>query len=377
MAVTPQTNIRILKTPFEIDNKNQLTFSSENAQKTYFLSLPYIEEDNCTYQRKDNVIRFPAHIDNILEYNYVMYQNEAYTDKWFYAFISKMEYVNNNLTLISIVTDTFQTWQFDIIYKKMFVEREHVSDDTVGLHTVPEGLETGEYIIESVEHDTSLNDLVYIIQTLKSTTGANLLATNYGGIYLAGGAYICQDITVFINIIQALSQYDNAIFGAYVIPSSMITNTSQDTKYSGQASPNTITKSFYKPTSINGYTPKNNKLLTMPYCFMNVSNNNGSANSLRYEDFHDTNGQFSFLIKGVPVPGGSIKCIPLNYGNPSIQNEEEGLIAGKFPTLSWSEDLYTNWLTQNGVNLSVGISKEILGTSAGNADLSLRRKNCK
>ena len=69
MAVTPQTNIRLLKTPFEIDNKNQLTFASENAQKTYFLSLPYIEEDNCTYQRKDNVIRFPAHIDKIILIN--------------------------------------------------------------------------------------------------------------------------------------------------------------------------------------------------------------------------------------------------------------------------------------------------------------------
>ena len=56
------------------------------------------------------------------------------------------------------------------------------------------------------------------------------------------------------------------------------------------------------------------------------------------------------------------------------QNEEEGIMAGKFPTLSWSEDLYTNWLTQNGVNLSVGISKEVLGTSAGKSDLGLGEK---
>ena len=139
----------------------------------------------------------------------------------------------------------------------MFVEREHVSNDAVGLHTVPEGLETGEYIIDSVEHDTSLNDLVYIIQTLKSTTGEDLLATNYGGIYLAGGAYICPNISVFINTIQGLSAYENVILGAYVIPSSIITNTSQDLKYSGQASPNTITKTFNKPTSLNGYIPKN------------------------------------------------------------------------------------------------------------------------
>lgn len=185
MAIQPDTNIRLLKTPFEIDENNQLTFTNATAQETYFKSLPYIEEEECYYQRKDNIIRFPAHIDSILEYNYVMYQNDNYSNKWFYAFITNMEYLNDNTTLITIDTDCFQTWQFDIIYKRSFVEREHVNNDTVGLHTIPEGLETGEYIIDSVDHDTSLNSLVYIIQTMKSTTGEDLLATNYGGIYLA------------------------------------------------------------------------------------------------------------------------------------------------------------------------------------------------
>lgn len=374
MAVTPDTEIRLLKTPFEIDENNQLTFASESAQKTYFLSLPYLKEDNCTYQRKDNVIRFPAHIDSILDYNYVMYQNEHYTNKWFYAFITKMDYVNDNLTLITIETDVFQTWQFDIIYKKSFVEREHVNNDTAGAHTIPEGLETGDYIVDASEYDTSLDTLAYIIQSMKSTTGTDFYATNYGGVYLAGGAYICPDATTFVNIIQALAAYENAVFGAYVVPNIIVDNTSGTLNYSGQSSPHTYTKSFSKPTSLNGYTPVNKKLLTFPYCFMNISNNNGSCNSLRYENFHLSSGTFSFSIKGVPVPGGSIKCVPVNYGNSSLNNEEEGIMAGKFPTLSWSQDLYTNWLTQNGVNLSVGLSKEVLGTTAGNADLSLGEK---
>lgn len=167
MAITPNTDIRLLKTPFEIDNRNQLTFANVGAQTSYFLSLPHLEEDNCSYQRKDNVIRFPAHIDNIINYNYVMYKNENYTNKWFYAFITNMEYLNDNVTLISIATDCFQTWQFDIVYKKMFVEREHVSNDEIGLHTVPEGLETGEYICNSHYKDTTMDsyatDLCFIM----------------------------------------------------------------------------------------------------------------------------------------------------------------------------------------------------------------------
>lgn len=169
MAITPNSTIRLLKTPFEIDNKNQLTFASKGAQTNYFLSLPYLEEEHCTYQRKNNVIRFPDHVDDLLYYNYVMYKNEASSNKWFYAYITNLEYVNDNMTLISIEQDSFQTWQFDIIYKKMFVEREHVNNDTVGLHTVPEGLETGDYIIDSVEFDTSLNNVYYVIQSLYDT----------------------------------------------------------------------------------------------------------------------------------------------------------------------------------------------------------------
>lgn len=185
MAITPQTDIRLLKVPFELDNKNQLTFANVQAQTNYFLSVPYIQEDNCSYQRKDNIIRFPAHVDTILNYNYVMYKNEAYTNKWFYAFITNMKYVNNNMTEISIETDVFQTWQFDVVYKKMFVEREHVSNDTRGLHTVPENLETGEYI-QNLLSTYDMGDAMFMVQVNKfyhiSSTPALILM---GGIPMA------------------------------------------------------------------------------------------------------------------------------------------------------------------------------------------------
>lgn len=52
-------------------------------------------------------------------------------NKWFYAFITNMTYVNDNRTDITITTDVFQTWQFDINFKESFIEREMiaVSDD--------------------------------------------------------------------------------------------------------------------------------------------------------------------------------------------------------------------------------------------------------
>lgn len=132
MAISPQTDIRLIKCPLTLSNKNQITFSNLQAQEQYFLSLPYTEDINASYQRKDNVIRFNRHIDNIITYDYCMYKNENYSNKWFYAFITGMRYINDNLTEISIATDVFQTWQFDLIYKQSFIEREIVptADDT-------------------------------------------------------------------------------------------------------------------------------------------------------------------------------------------------------------------------------------------------------
>mgnify|MGYP003571540316 CR=1 FL=1 len=131
MAISPQTELKLLKVPILMNNKNQITFASKEAQYNYFNSLPKLEIDNISYQRKDSVIRYPGHIDDLLEYNYCMYQNENYSDKWFYAFITNMEYINDNMTLISITTDVFQTWQFDFTFKQSFVEREmiNVADD--------------------------------------------------------------------------------------------------------------------------------------------------------------------------------------------------------------------------------------------------------
>lgn len=131
MAIQPDTNLYLLKCPLELSNKHQLTFTNKNQQFKYFSNLENLEINRISYQRKDSVIRYPAHIDSLLEYNYCMYQNDNYSNKWFYAFIVNMEYVNDSMTNIYIKTDVFQTWQFDLIYKQSFIEREmiNVSED--------------------------------------------------------------------------------------------------------------------------------------------------------------------------------------------------------------------------------------------------------
>lgn len=101
--------------------------------------------------------------------------------------------------------------------------------------------------------------------------------------------------------------------------------------------------------NINGYIPKNNKLFTFPYNCLQIDNNNGTSAIYKYEDFSTNN--VNFTIKGVISIGTSIKLIPKNYQNIS-ENNNESLIAGKFPTCNWFSDAFTNWITQNSININ-------------------------
>lgn len=103
------------------------------------------------------------------------------------------------MTEVKIETDVFQTWQFDFTYLKSFIERKHVTDDVVGKHTIPETLETGEYLVNSY-NKYDMGDNYIVAQVTKFTDNTEKLVTDYGGIPMSGGAYICDSPRCFCSI---------------------------------------------------------------------------------------------------------------------------------------------------------------------------------
>lgn len=372
ITITPQGDITLVRTALENDYKNTFTFSSLANQTSYFdgLTGKVIAGTDFTYMKKDGKIRVGLPIDTIINYNYLYYVNTGFTTKRYYCFIIRMEYVNENCTDIYIETDVFQTWYFDIVWNRCFVEREHVNNDSVGANTYPESLETGEYVGNGgTIYNTDMQDYVYLIQVSTWAGGSSAPdATNVGGIPQAGGFYICDSLTVLITIIAQfpLAGRAEAIQNVYVVPR-FTTNIGTPITYNqwnGTNTPSIINDSVAMPTTLNGYTPRNKKLLCFPYQYITLFNNNGTANNLRYELFSNTNHEATFSIAGVPSMGGSIVCRPTNYNGHAVNHEEE-IYAGKFPTLSWSEDSYTNWLTQNAVNIGASIAQDSVSIAMG------------
>lgn len=177
-----------------------------------------------------------------------------------------------------------------------------------------------------------------------------------------GYVYVTDDIIIATNIIASYQANPDDIYAVYLAPTILFdSNQFTANLYNGNATPIYWGENISKPSQLNGYTPVNKKLLTYPYSFLNVSNNSGVMHTYQYELFDDTDCEF--IIKGVPTIGGSIKLTPTHYkNNQSLIVEDEGIIAGKFPVCAWSQDYYTNWLTQNAVNVSTAYKKQAFST---------------
>ena len=375
MTITPQGQLYLCKTKLENDYKNQLTFSNATAQLNYFNSVIQHTFDNYTYIKKDNVVQVGKNIDEIIDCNYLFYKNTGFTNKWYFCFITNMEYVNENCTRITFETDCYQTWLFQIEYKQSFVEREHVNDDTIGLHTIPENLETGDYISCKLQPTFySLPETCFVVATTEQITSSYSTVNQLLpiGLYYYGLTTL-QGIKDLIKILDEAGRGDtvNAVFVTLKdFFSSWGTMADVDGEISSSirfdySNEVEVTKVNYLG---NDYAPKNNKLLTFPFSFLQVSNHSGQIINYHWENFNLVNiasdGKIKFTIKGTITPGGSMKAFPVNYNN-ILNNYDDNIVIGKLPIGAFNNDVYTNWLTQNGVNIGLNVLSSGLQVASG------------
>lgn len=390
----------MIKCPIELDNLNQLSFANATTQHSYFNGLPKLSLEGATFQRKDGTIRWPGSMEDILEYNYCMYRNKSHGNKWFYAFIENMEYVSDNMTAIKIKTDVWQTWQFSISWKRSFVEREHVSDDTFGLHTLEEGLNPGEYFAQTV-HDYNYTSGALCIAVQCSDLPNEVLDQPISGdedtirtrsrIYngVPSGCYMLifsgrtsGSTTSYNELYRSLNGFlkwmdsvnmGESVIAMYIIPETFFPSNywasikyftnAQNTQGFSAYVLNQSTDAFtlgsggltlYKNSHFQGYIPKNNKCLCYPYNYLLISNNGGSDFAYHWEDFVDNNnviGNATFQAYGVLSQGCDIKLIPTDYKNTTNTNGYIWSISGqKLPIISWNSDYYLNWQAKNGWN---------------------------
>jgi hypothetical protein len=352
------------------------------------------QADNYSFLRPTGSIMAGFTYAQCLQANYIAFQNPDYSNKWFFAWIDDVIYKGDKNTEITFTVDAWSTW-FDKWQKKTcFINRQHVNDDTIGLHTIPENLDVGEVVQESITEDIAYgNDYGYWIAVASNwkikdgSDGTEVLESNKG---TQNAGITVYDNTVFgtqlfffhitglssfkdLVLLLLRTNYDGHIEDVqniFILPDVAIEQsklTQHTASVGGQnfsfntmgydLTPEKFNTEIDKITSFSDYTPKNNKCFVYPYNYIFLSNNQGSNNIYKYEDFSTEKcifeNQFSIAI------GGSGRIVPKNYKGMAT-NDDEALALGKYPTCAWSSDAFTNWLTQNSVNMAVS-----LGLTAG------------
>jgi hypothetical protein len=151
------------------------------------ISVHTISEANFQRIEGQTFIRVQKSIDELWSTNYLMFSNSMYNNKWFYGFVTKLEYIQKNVTHVHFQIDVFQTWKFDMNFKPSFVVREHCplwdENSMPIVNTVDEGLNYGsEYNIVSVENYRPCDGVYFLVVVAKQGMHGNIDKAYYGSI---------------------------------------------------------------------------------------------------------------------------------------------------------------------------------------------------
>lgn len=392
---TPNGIISIGRVPFDNSYRHTMTFPNAQAQSSYFSSVcpRKLSGGDYTYVRMNNSIKVPYNAEELYTYNYVMYQNSNYGNKWFYAFIVGINYVNKNTTELILQLDVMQTWYFDYKLTECFVEREHVNDDSLYAHTNPEPAMPLEYqSTHYVEH--IMNQGWVIVQTTayphyigvdtRTVTGADAIT---GGIY--DGQYSASKYIVFnadekgMEAVKRFMKNINeagaadAISNIFTVPDEVLGMAQlEPLRYDGQGSvmpdtymlkENAEAKSnlygIVQGTKFGNFTPNNNKLYVYPYSFAEVGDFSGRKQDFMFEK-STYSGDSRYIQLNVKSPINSeMQAIirAVDYGGEEKSKETLAVnLSNKCP---WTYSAYQNWAAQNSLSLAVSLIGSIGGAA--------------
>ena len=357
MPFIPNSKVRLYNSvPLDISNDNQLWFDSKYEQNNYFANLGGVVADitDSEYVDDNLVFYINKNKEQLRNVNYMSYQNANYGNKWIYAFVTKIEWVNPNVSMIHFTLDDFQTYLFDLEFKPCYVEREHTNNDTIGANIIDENIGYGDYVIKQETHAVSMKEYNIIVASTKMITepsADDFGGHNYNGVFSGIRYYGFDNIDDLTNVLQNFRDYSDSIYAIFMCPKfcSQFSETGDHRLIeSEQASTvNFSDETISIPKNIDGYVPKNNKLFVYPYNVMTLSNNSGAENLLRYEFFKNINN-IKLQIKGVVTQGVQCVCYPADYKN-SQRNLEYQLVSSANPTCLYVNDVYSTWLTQNAI----------------------------
>lgn len=372
--IAPNTKLYILKgVPLDNTYEHTVAYPDSNTQLTEFLKYKKFELEKLSYQRVGaGLMRVELTYEQMYDCNYMIFQNTSYGNKWWYAFITGVAYVNNTVCTISYEIDVMQTWCFDYTFLPTFVERKHISpnldkpENLANHYWQPEGLETGAEptVIWSSRIAGELQSIVLVATEKNDGTKVSFGMLNGYYTPLHVSVYDCgKDLS---NVPQAFYDEMNGYRN----------NGKVESIISLGAGPGTVNGQFsvvddynfnpdsglYTNESIT-YHPKNAKLFLYPFHFYRISDQNGNYQILRPEWFSDYK-KIKFLTVCYTYPTPTATIVPINYNSERLITDDNeltdeeiykvirnglpySLTLTDYPNYIIDNDSYKAWWAQN------------------------------
>lgn len=341
--------------------EHSIYFADRTAQQNFFAGKVVKTFSAYSFIRKTWDLNVNATMEEASSWSYLYFRNTA-NGKLYYYFIDNIEYVNDNAVRLKLQLDVLQTYLFDFSFLPSFVERQHVTDDTRGLHTIDEGLETGDFVdndavdLEGVE-SLCILVLASINPNYSDTTKPiPALAGMYNGVFSGLKVWAVESVD-WGDWGAKLDDHSEAgfldgIVSMWMYPKNLVKLGGENDWGDGVLCK--VVESFpvagietsvsFSTSTLDGYTPKNNKLYCYPFNYIYASNNNGGSAVYKMERFE--NMLATFKVYGALSPDAPVVIAPTNY-NGVENNFECGLALGNFPSCAWDADVYKMWLAQN------------------------------
>ena len=361
----PQNEIRVCKgVCFEPNYSDTILWANSSAQLSYMVARTKARFENITpFRVMDGTLLVPGPADDYMDCNYIAFTNTDFgTGKWWFAFITQVDFVDMYTSRIHYDIDVIQTFMFEIdLGLGTFAERYHATSDEIGSNLLPENLELGDYIINDQEQTDQFDNYSIVVAATVDKYGNNSSGGYYGGIY-SGLTYnvfdSASDVNGFIDKMTTANKADS-IVAIFMMPSSFVSN-------KGTSEAKQFDFTYQSPTrnTLDGYKPKNNKLLTYPYKVLNVSNMSGQSADFHFEYFNDIDGSFVFTLCADMSPNCTVKLWPKWYNgmkteggsSPSVNAIDYGLTLSGFPQCAWVTDAYQAYLAQTGSVSAFGVT---------------------
>lgn len=206
-------------------------------------------------------------------------------------------------------------------------------------------------------------------------SGLNYLFYDLDGSSEQSASQALSDISTFINNRITNNQVDS-IVSIFALPTGFIPRSGHPL-----SDPVSVVKSVNRPTSLDTYNPRNNKLFTYPYLFLCVDTLNDAKNyRYEYSNLFQSGGlptdkriDIEMSLSVTPTP--ELVCAPKGYnasaaydGNTSaydMPNMTEAVVLTGYPQCAFAVDSYKAWLAQHASATAISAASSVISGVAG------------